>query len=192
MSWTRSIACVVALTVAVVADPRLASAGAGMSRSGAAVAGEDTNGDGVVTLGEARAAAWRLFERFDRDGDGVVTRAEAAAPRQEPSRARFEARFSELDRDRDGWLSRWESRLQARRFARIDRDADGRLSRAELWGSVQRSRPGAPGKDAALPLLWKRDLDADGRVTRAEVERVAEQRFRRRDRDADGQLTARD
>ena len=190
MSWPRSIAFALVL---LGVSPRLAAAGStsGASCSGA-VAGEDTNGDGVVTATEARAAALRLFDRFDRDGDGVVTQSEAATPRPVPSRARFDVRFAELDRDRDGWLSRWESRLPARRFARVDRDVDGRLSPAELWSVVERPRPGSHGMDAARPLLWKRDLDGDGRVTRAEVERAAERRFRRRDRDADGRLTPRD
>jgi len=188
MSCLRSIAFAIAL---LGAAPRFAAADAGSSRSGA-VAGQDTDGDGVITLADARAAALRLFRRFDRDGDGVVTRAETSVPRREPPRARFEARFAELDRDRDGWLSRWESRLPVRRFARVDRDGDGRVSSAELWRSLQRSRRGSAGAAAALPLIWKRDLDGDGRVTRAEVERAAETRFRRRDRDADGQLTARD
>ena len=187
MSWLRSIA----FAVVLLGAPRLAAAEAGASRPGA-VAGEDTNGDGVITLGEARAAALRLFGRFDRDGDGVVTRAEAGAPRREPSRTRFDAHFAQLDRDGDGWLSRHQARLPPRRFARIDRDGDGRLSSAELWRSVQRSRRSAAGAAAALPLIWKRDLDGDGRVTRAEVERAADARFRLRDRDADGRLTRRD
>jgi Ca2+-binding EF-hand superfamily protein len=186
MSWLGFMALAAAL---LGSAPHLAGADQGTSRGGA-VAGEDTNGDGVVSLREARAAAWRLFGRFDRDGDGVVTRAEASAPRGAPSRARLEARFAELDRDRNGRLSRWESRLPPRRFARVDRDADGRLSADELWRSAQRSRRGAG--DSALPLLWRRDLDGDGRVTRAEVERIAERRFRQRDRDGDGQLTPRD
>ena len=186
MSWFRCIAFAATL---LGAAPGLAAAEAETSRSGR-VAGEDTNGDGVVTLAEARSGALRLFERFDRDGDGVVTRAEASAPRREPSRARFDARFAELDRDRDGRLSRWESRLPARRFARVDRNADGWLSPAERWQAVQRSR--RRPADAARPLLWRRDLDGDGRVTRAEVERAAERRFRQRDRDGDGKLTSRD
>jgi Ca2+-binding EF-hand superfamily protein len=187
MSWLRSVAFAVLLGAA----PRLAAAEAATCRSGTR-AGEDTNGDGVITLGEARAAALRLFGRFDGDGDGVVTRTEASAPARELSRARFEARFAELDRDRDGRLSRWESRVPARRFVRVDRDGDGWLSPVELWTSLQRSRRGGDGTAAARPLLWKRDADGDGRVTRAEIERAAEARFRQRDRDGDGELTPRD
>lgn len=180
----------IALAVALLGSaPGLAAADGGASRPGT-VAGADTNGDGVVTLSEARAAALRLFERFDRDADGVVTRAEASSPRPHPTRARSDARFAELDRDGDARLSRWESRLPPRRFARLDRDADGSLSPAELWQSVRRSR--RQPADAARPLLWRRDLDGDGRVTRAEIERAADRRFRERDRDADGQLTSRD
>lgn len=188
MSWLLSIAFAAAL---LGGAPRLAAADAGTSRCGTA-AGEDADADGVVTRVEARAAALRLFGRFDRDRDGVVTRAEASAPRREPARARVDARFAALDRDRDGKLSRWEACLPRRRFARVDRDANGWLSPPELWRSVQRSRRGSTHADAARPLIWRRDLDGDGRVTRAEVERAAETRFRQRDRDADGKLTPRD
>ena len=184
MKWSPCIALALCTLGAGVSR---ASADSGPFRSGA-VAWEDTNSDGVVTPNEVRAAALRLFVRFDRDGDGVVTRAEARAARPGPSRARVEARFGDLDHDRDGWLSRRESRLSPRRFTAADQDADGRLSSAELW----RARGGASGGDALRALLWRRDLDGDGRVTRAEAERAAEVRFRRRDRDGDGLLTPRD
>lgn len=139
----------IALAVALLGSaPGLAAADGGASRPGT-VAGADTNGDGVVTLSEARAAALRLFERFDRDADGVVTRAEASSPRPRPTRARSDARFAELDRDGDGRLSRWESRLPPRRFARLDRDADARSRRPSSgnpYGARVANRPTRRGR----------------------------------------------
>ncbi|HWO12929.1 MAG TPA: hypothetical protein VNN80_25695 [Polyangiaceae bacterium] len=181
---------VVALGTACALAP-LASAEPGPSRR-APTAREDADGDRVVTLDEARSAALRLFERFDRDRDGVVTRAEASAGRPPPSRERCDARFDALDRDRDQGLSLWESRLPPPRFARIDRDGDGRLSRAEFWRATERAARRAGHADALSTLFWRRDLDRDGRVTLAEAREAAEQRFRRRDLDGDGRLTARD
>jgi Ca2+-binding EF-hand superfamily protein len=186
MKWCVTIVLVLGYGSAVVPQ-----ASAEPPARSAAPAREDADGDGVVTLDEARSAGLGLFERFDRDRDGVVTRVEARATRAPLSRDRFEVRFVDLDRDRDGRLSPWESRLPPRRFARVDRDADGRLSRAELWRAAERSRRSGH-TDALSPLFWRRDLDGDGRVTRAEARLAAEQRFRRRDRDGDGRLTARD
>lgn len=187
MKWSSCVAlalCTFWAGAGLANDP-------GASRS-ATVGWADTNADGVVTLDEARAAAGRFFGRFDGDHDGVVTRDEAQAARSGPTRERVHARFAELDRDRDGALSRWESHLPPRRFARVDRDADGRLSEDELWHAARRNSRGPGNLGALRPLLWRRDLDGDGRVTLAEAQRAIELRFRRRDRDGDGRLTPRD
>jgi Ca2+-binding EF-hand superfamily protein len=147
---------------------------------------EDANGDGKVTLLEARAAELALFEHFDQDGDGAVTRSEvdAAAPRWREQR--FERRFVELDRDGDGALSQRELPLSARRFVRADRDGDRRLTRAELWTAFERGRGGATDTAALRSKVWRRDLNHDRRVTRTELLVAADRRFMRRDRDGDG------
>lgn len=167
---TRVLLTVIALTSAGAAGADAAFASGPASR-------EDENGDGVVSLEEARAAAVRVFERLDVDHDGVLTRDEVRAARRAPSRAQLEARFAELDRDRDGRLAPWESRLGPRRFSHADTDHDGRLSPSELARTVQ-ARP--KQASALAPLFWRRDFDHDGRVTRTEVLQAAELRFRRR------------
>ncbi|HTV17516.1 MAG TPA: hypothetical protein VMG12_02565 [Polyangiaceae bacterium] len=146
---------------------------------------EDANGDGQVTLLEARAAALALFEHFDRDGDGAVERAEADASAPTWRERRREVRFAALDRNRDGGVSPEEITLSPRRFARADRDRDGRLSRREVWAAFERGR--ARGDTAALrAMFWRRDLNRDGHVTRAEALAAADRRFMRRDRDRNG------
>jgi Ca2+-binding EF-hand superfamily protein len=148
---------------------------------------EDANGDGRVTLLEARGAALALFEHFDRDGDGGVTRAEADAAAAGWREQRFERRFAALDRDGDGTLSRAELALSPRRFLRADRDADGRLTRTEVSNSFERRSSGGRNGTAALrSMFWRRDLNRDGRVTRTEALAAADQRFMRRDRDGNG------
>lgn len=147
---------------------------------------EDANGDGQVTLLEARAAALAMFEHFDRDGDGMVVRSEVEAGAGSWRERRLAVRFAALDRDRDGGLSRAELALPAGRFARADGDGDGRLSRAELAQAFERGARGGAGTAALRSRFWRRDLNRDGRVTRAEALAAADQRFLRRDRDGDG------
>lgn len=147
---------------------------------------EDANGDGQVTLLEARAAALALFEHLDRDGDGGVTRAEADVAAVSWREQRQERRFAALARDRDGTLSRAEARLSPRRFARADRDVDGRLTRAEVHAAFERSASAGTDTAALRSMFWRRDLNRDGRVTRAEALAAADQRFMRRDRDRNG------
>ncbi|WP_372892873.1 EF-hand domain-containing protein [Rhodosalinus sp.] len=69
----------------------------------------DTDGDGTVTLEEARAGAEALHASHDADGDGGLTDAE------------FEDLFAEIARG-----------MASRPFARLDVDGDGRLSPEEL------------------------------------------------------------
>jgi hypothetical protein len=152
----------------------------------AAMLDEDANGDGRVTLLEARAAALALFEHFDADGDGAVTRAEADAAAASWRQQRSEQRFAALDRDRDGTLSRAEVALSPRRFVRADGDGDGRLTRAEVSGAFERGASGSSGTAALRSMFWRRDLNRDRRVTRVEALAVADRRFMRRDRDGDG------
>jgi EF hand domain-containing protein len=152
----------------------------------AAMLDEDANGDGRVTLLEARAAALALFEHFDGDGDGGVTRAEADAAATSWRQQRFERRFATLDRDRDGTLSRAEMALSPRRFERADRDGDGRLTRAEVSHAFERGASGSTDTAALRSMFWRRDRNRDGRVTRTEALAAADQRFMRRDRDGNG------
>jgi Ca2+-binding EF-hand superfamily protein len=150
---------------------------------------EDADGDGLVTLLEARAEALALFEYLDRDGDGRVTGAEAAAHATRWRAARFERRFVSLDRDVDGALSPWEIELPPRRFAWADRDRDRKLSRRELWDAYVRAASGEADTVALRSRFWRRDLNGDTVVDRAEVLAVADRRFMRKDRDRNGVLT---
>lgn len=156
----------------------------------AGVLEEDANGDGKVTLLEARAGALALFEHFDRDRDGTVTRAEAELAAPAWREQRFELRFVALDRDRDGALSRTELALAPRRRARADRDGDGRLTRRELYDAFERGARGGTDTAALRSSFWRRDLNGDRRVTRTEMLVASDGRFMRRDRDGDGVVSS--
>jgi Ca2+-binding EF-hand superfamily protein len=150
---------------------------------------QDADGDGRVTILEARAAALVLFDYFDGDADGQVTASEARGAALPWREARVESRFASLDRDRDGGLSAWEIKLPPRRFVAADRDGDRRLSRAELWAMSEQRWDGTIDTTALRSLFWRRDLNGDGRVTRGEALAAADQRFRRKDIDRDGVWT---
>lgn len=92
----------------------------------------------------------------DRDGDGRVTHAEFLKARQ--------ARFDQLDRTSDGFISG---------------DDFGRLAkrRADRQGGLQQA-------------VQESDADRDGRVSRPEFDRQSESLFRRLDADGNGWLSA--
>ena len=97
--------------------------------------------------------------RYDTNKDGFVDRAEWDAGQ--------EARFKELDADKDGKLTKEELFAQSRStsdralerqdafFRRMDTDRDGFVSRAEFMAQA--------GKNFA-----RCDLDKDGRINTAE------------------------
>jgi hypothetical protein len=152
----------------------------------------DEDGDGVLTRGEARRAALVLFDGFDSNRDGVVTSAEVNE-NMGPWRARrFEERFSDLDRDRNGVLTRPEMDVPLGRWASLDRNRDSRLTRSELKLAYLRGS-GRPRALRGLSGRWARwDTNRDARVTRAEAVRGAELHFERRDGNGDGVLTRRE
>jgi hypothetical protein len=97
--------------------------------------------------------------RYDTNKDGFVDRAEWNAGQ--------EARFKELDANRDGKLSKEEMFSQSRStsdralerqdafFRRVDRDRDGFVSREEFMAQADRN-------------FARCDLDKDGRINTAE------------------------
>jgi Ca2+-binding EF-hand superfamily protein len=150
---------------------------------------QDADGNGRVTLLEARAAALMLFEHFDGNADGQVTASEARGAALPWREGRLASRFASLDRDQDDGLSVWEINLPSRRFVAADRDGDRRISRAELWAMSAQRWDGTGDTTALRSLFWRRDLNGDGRVTRGEALAAADQRFLRKDIDRNGVWT---
>ena len=115
--------------------------------------------------------------RYDTNKDGFVDRAEWNAGQ--------EARFKQLDTDKDGKLTKEELFAQSRStsdralerqeafFRRMDTDQDGFVSKAEFMAQADRN-------------FARCDLDKDGRINTAECRQAlrrqpAEQRRRRQD-----------
>ena len=109
----------------------------------------------VITLGATMASAQSKaqIQQMDRDDDGVVTRAEWQGPAGSfrlhdsnkdgvlsagevwddwsPDRNSWVDRFSDLDVNNDGVISRNEWRDSINEFRNLDRNRDNRISRAE-------------------------------------------------------------
>lgn len=116
-----------------------------------------------IALAQGKA---NLFERADRNGDGKVTKAEALAVE--------DARFTELDTNKDGYLTHDEMRAafakhrgekgdpKARgeaRFAKQDKNGDGKLTQDEV--------PRMPKE-----VFEKIDANKDGALTKTELEQA--------------------
>jgi Ca2+-binding EF-hand superfamily protein len=111
--------------------------------------------------------------RYDANGDGFVDRAEWNAGQ--------EARFKELDTDKDGKLSQDELfarttaapgnvlptdrqlERQSAYFRRLDTDKDGSVSKAEFMAQADRN-------------FARCDLDRDGRINTAECRQALRRR----------------
>jgi Ca2+-binding EF-hand superfamily protein len=159
--------------------------------------GMDRDSDGVITRAEWRGND-RSFRNHDTNRDGVLSGAEVRSLENDPSyRAdqerrgvRFtdwtENRFNDLDRDGDGRISPREWPADPDLFASVDRNDDQTLSRAEFLG-LEYGPSGATDTADTSDRFDEFDRNRDGVITMNEWPR-SEFSFRRRDRDADGQI----
>ena len=172
----------------------------------------DADGDGVITLDEAKAKSAERFAKMDANADGSLSREDREAHAQQ--------RFAEADANQDGELSPEEmtaqrekreaeraarrAQMQATLFERLDTDGSGGLSQAELEaGKAIRAemrgegrRPGmGPGMDRGRPAkmammgLRRADTNYDNAVSREEFDAMIEARFARIDTDGSGTIT---
>lgn len=177
----------------VVASALLAAAttAAAQQRPDMRFRGMDRDGDGVITRSEWRGSA-QAFRQQDWNGDGVLSGDEVNPAAHRPvvrqpvddSRNRpftdwTAARFANLDRNRDGVVSRDEW-ADADSFRRADHNGDGHVTRDEFLATgVDTNRA---DRFASL------DGNRDGRVDRNEW-RGTDTAFAALDRNGDGALT---
>ncbi|MEO0588946.1 MAG: hypothetical protein AAFZ11_00150 [Pseudomonadota bacterium] len=172
----------------------------------------DIDGDGIITLEEAKAKSAERFETMDANADGSLSR--------DDREARAQQRFAEADANEDGEISPEEmtasrekreaeraarrAEMQAMMFERLDTDGSGGLSqseleagkamRAEMGGKGRRPdmgpgmRRGGPGK-MAMMALRRADTNYDNAVSREEFDAMVEARFARIDTDGSGTIT---
>jgi hypothetical protein len=92
----------------------------------------DANNDGWVTRNE-----WQMgnadFDRLDINRDNRISRFEFENDTASYQDSRYSPRqFNVVDANRDGWLTRSESRMTNPQFDRLDTNNDNRISRFEF------------------------------------------------------------
>ncbi|WP_423604141.1 EF-hand domain-containing protein [Sphingomonas sp. MS122] len=129
----------------------------------------DTNGDGMISKAENRAAVEARFARMDANGDGTIgaderrmgrgmgmgkrARAQAAAGETMGAPGAMKAGhvMKRADGDGDGAISKAEFDAQsAERFAKLDANGDGKIDSTEMQAQRGKKR-GAGGTTAPSP-----------------------------------------
>ena len=109
-------------------------------RAAERITAADTNGDGQISLEEARAGLPGVYEHFDfldANDDGQISRAEFERLRDPAAlRAEVLARLKAADKDGNGKLDLAETQVAfpriAARFSQLDQDGDGYLTGDEI------------------------------------------------------------
>lgn len=163
----------------------------------------DQDGDGKITIEEARTVAKEHFARLDVNQDRVVTLTEAKEAKamhkkdRGPSEERMAEHFARQDKNKNGKIERNESHMPARWFDAADLNKDDALTQEEVksawerWKSSEQHQKAKAKHEAHFDKFFaKMDADKDGKITEAEAVASADVRFSRVDKDADGTITS--
>jgi hypothetical protein len=112
-----------------------------------------------------------------------------AAPDQENANPRRNAGMMRYDTNKDGFVDRaeWDAGQEAR-FKQLDIDKDGKLSKEELF--PRSSRADDRQLERQDRFFRRVDRDRDGFVSKAEFMAQADRNFARCDGDKDGRINA--
>ena len=142
----------------------------------------DRNSDGIITRGEWRGTL-QEFRALDWNQDGVLSGNEVWDDDQPETWTNVS--FAQLDRNRDGWVSRGEWRGDRAAFNRVDRNGDNHVTRGEFMNANVDDESFAAGDFDVL------DTNNNGRIERGEWQ-GARPTFNRLDRNGDGVLNRRE
>src|SRR5205823_1770770 len=100
-----------------------------------------------------------LFYRLDSNRDRALTMEEYAAAGATTAQGGPSYQFTNLDRNRDGWITRNEWNMGNAEFDRLDANRDNRISQFEFQSSSANNAPyQASGRFSAL------DANRDGAI----------------------------
>ena len=144
----------------------------------------DANRDGSISRSE-----WTLgnadFNRLDVNRDNRITRFEFENDTTGNAGSPSSGEFATFDLNRDGWITRSESRLSAGEFDRFDVNNDNRISRFEFENAAPLGDLDSSSQPDRFDVV---DRNRDGWLTRSEW-RGAEAGFTRLDTNRDNRLS---
>jgi len=122
----------------------------------------DANNDGWVSRNE-----WRMgnadFDRLDINRDNQISRFEFEHDNGSYTNYRPFGPFNSMDSNRDGWVTRPESRMSNAEFDRLDVNRDNRISRFEYEGAAANSNDNETSHSAAWRTGYDRGIQ-EGRL----------------------------
>jgi len=149
----------------------------------------DTNKDGKVSLAELTASREGWLAQVDTNKDGVATQAEIDASMAVHRQERTQKMFERDDANKDGRLTREETRLPSAWFERADANKDGALTLAELNDGGKNAH-GEKKAGHGAGKAKRFDQNGDGKVDRQELRTAAQTQFSKLDANKDGSLTS--
>jgi Ca2+-binding EF-hand superfamily protein len=149
----------------------------------------DSNKDGKISLAELTASRESWLTKVDTNKDGVATQAEIDASSSANHKERLQKMFEREDANKDGRLTRDETRLPSAWFEKADANKDGALSPAELADARKNAHADKPSQHAGGKGR-QFDQNSDGKVDRQELRTAAANQFAQLDKNKDGSLTS--
>ncbi len=149
----------------------------------------DVNNNGYVNRNEWRGES-QSFDVVDRNGDDRITMDEYLSRGAGYGYGTLGSRFAQLDRNRNGWISRGEWRGERLSFDAVDRNGDNRITRDEYLDQGADGYPYGYGSSGMEGRFAQMDRNRDGVVTRGEWRDSTP--FRNVDRNNDGVVTLRE
>lgn len=204
MTKNRYIALILGSSLAVAgsAFAGVALAGADCDKAAGHMGGRggahferlDADKDGKISLAELTTTRETWLAKVDTNRDGVATQEEIAASMAAHRQERHQKLFERDDANKDGRLTRDETKMPAAWFERADANEDGALTLAELneagksfRGEKKADKAGREGRGAGKARFF--DRNGDGKVDREELRSSAQEQFTRLDTNKDGSLT---
>ncbi|NOQ34291.1 MAG: hypothetical protein GQ569_00155 [Methylococcaceae bacterium] len=151
----------------------------------------DANKDGKVSKKEFKTYMGKRFQRMDVDESGTVSTDELRLHAMKQQNKGVRKKIVKHDSDGDGTLSKEEFlapkiKQAEAKFAELDIDKDGKLSAYEISGSKKNKKADKPKAPELFPNI---DADKNGKISDEEKNAAFERLFGRLDQNKDQIVT---